>query len=399
MKADVRFLVGTRDVTGEPWEIFADPVLEFLNELSGMLRRECRDLPELAAFGFWCRKSRMLQDAKRFEDGVRRMGRGKVFHFPASNVPGLFAYSLVMGLLAGNSNYIRLSSKVQEADFRLCEVLARLLERPEFSQLAGRISIFSCDREHSFIDECLEECSGCVAWGGDTAIRAIRSRPMNPDAVQLMFPDRYSVSILDAGAVEALDETELGELAHRFYNDTYAMDQNACSSPCVVVWNGTDGSSEQAGERFWKAVSKKAEEYSMTAQKATDKYERLCRYVMTLEEEARVRMYGNRLYTVKLSGIPREPGKLKVRFGVFFEYEGDWEEALAALSGRRLQTVTCYGVDAEAIQDCAVRRKLSGILRTVPVGQALEMDLVWDGQNVIELLSRQLGRRMCHEVV
>lgn len=397
MKDEIKVLAGKEALTDDPRAVFSESVLDFLEELSGTLRKQCRDMQELAAFGFWCRRSHMEEYRERFADGIRRIGRGKIFHFTASNVPGLFGYSLVMGLLTGNSNYIRLSSRSREADLRLCEIIESVLKQERFSGLARRICIFSCDRDAAFVDRCLEECSGCVAWGGDAAIRGIRRRSMNPDAVQLMFPDRYSVSVLDEEAVQALTDQELRELAHRFYNDTYAMDQNACSSPRAVIWNqsGESGTDGQAGRsRFWQALAEEVKAYPLTAHKATAKYEQFCRHLMTLKDIKRVRRFGNGLYTIELSELPESKGWLEGRFGLFFEFAGDWKEALSALSGRRLQTVTCYGVGKEEIEVYAAEAGLSGVLRVVPAGQALEMDLIWDGQNVIEVLSRRSGQEM-----
>ena len=38
-------------------------------------------------------------------------------------------------------------------------------------------------------------------------------------------------------------------LAQNFYNDTYAVDQNACSSPHLMLWKGK--SKIIAKKKFW----------------------------------------------------------------------------------------------------------------------------------------------------
>ncbi len=52
------------------------------------------------------------------------------------------------------------------------------------------------------------------------------------------------------------------------------------------------------------------------------------------------------------------------------------------------QTLTYYGVDRNILENFIIENSVSGIDRIVPVGRALDMDLVWDGYDVISYLSR-----------
>ncbi len=54
----------------------------------------------------------------------------------------------------------------------------------------------------------------------------------------------------------------------------------------------------------------------------------------------------------------------------------------------RYQTLTYFGLDAARLRDFVVSQRLRGIDRIVPVGRALKMDLVWDGYDIVESLSR-----------
>ena len=217
---------------------------------------------------------------------------------------------------------------------------------------------------------------------------------MRPDAVQMGFPDRYSICILDTAHVCSLTDDELKHLVHRFYNDTYVLDQNACSSPVAVIWNQKSGSetAEHIRTRWWNMVAEEAGDYHMTAHKATVKYEQLCRYAMESQETVKVTRYGNRLYTIRLSCVPEHPDQLKGSFGLFFEYTGDWREAVGRMATSRLQTITYHGIKAQEIEEHVVANHLFGVHRIVPVGQAADMDLIWDGQDFITVLSRQIGR-------
>ena len=46
-----------------------------------------------------------------------------------------------------------------------------------------------------------------------------------------------------------LEYGEYERVAQDFYNDTYLSDQNACTSPRVIIWYGNN--KEKAKEKFW----------------------------------------------------------------------------------------------------------------------------------------------------
>ena len=81
-----------------------------------------------------------------------------------------------------------------------------------------------------------------------------------------------------------------------------------------------------------------------------------------------------------------------MQFGSFLEYhmqeKGEWADAVS----EKTQTVTFFGVSGEALMETALRGRLRGVSRIAPVGQALFMDLTWDGKNLIDSLSRRITR-------
>ena len=58
---------------------------------------------------------------------------------------------------------------------------------------------------------------------------------------------------------------------------------------------------------------------------------------------------------------------------------------------RQLQTVTYYGIPKKEITDYVINHHLYGVHRVVPVGDAMNMDLIWDGQDMIGMLSREIS--------
>ena len=89
----------------------------------------------------------------------------------------------------------------------------------------------------------------------------------------IIFADRYSLCVLDGKAVESASEGALNRLSEDFYNDTYLMDQNACSSPQLILWLND---SEYARKKFWNAVFCIAKQkYLLQAAVSVDKYTQL----------------------------------------------------------------------------------------------------------------------------
>lgn len=114
MQLGQTFLLGSAErVDPNPAVTCATDRIAFLAELSRRLLADHtnRRFPDVVAFAFWCRKAALESLAQKYRDRGLRVGLGPVFHLAPSNVPINFAYSLAFGLLAGNSNIVRLPSR------------------------------------------------------------------------------------------------------------------------------------------------------------------------------------------------------------------------------------------------------------------------------------------------
>lgn len=385
-------LAGTERPLDQPWEPFHPLTMDFLAALSAAVREGCARREELAAFGFWCRRAHLEQLRKRHANCRPRLGRGLLFHAAPSNVPAMFAYSYAVGLLAGNAGLVRLSTRRGEAEAVLCRCLGEVLDRPEFAAVKARSSFISYPRDDELTAALLTGCDGRVVWGGDATVAAMRRIPMPPYAVDLSFPDRWSLALLSRGAVAQMSEEELAGLARRFYNDTYLMDQNACSSPQLAVWLA-DGGDGGARRRWWRALAVEAQRrYALGAFQAARKLEQFCRRAMAVPGVKGLERYGgNLVWTAPLELPPEGERPPKGGFGLFWEAEIETLDQLPALLDRRTQTVVCVGPGPEEVAAFLAQQGARGVTRVVPAGQALEMDTVWDGHDLIAELSRTIG--------
>lgn len=229
---------------------FDEEVIDFLNACSRNLMQSqaAKGYADIITLGFWMRKSSVMRLKERFvqPDGTIQLGRGTAFHIAPSNVPVNYAYSLVTGLLTGNANIVRIPSKDFPQVSIINQVIAQTLE--EFENIRPYICLVRYDRNEK-INNYLSAISDTrIVWGGDHTIAELRKSPMGPRAGEVTFADRYSLAIIDSDQYLASEQKE--RIAEAFYNDTFLTDQNACTSPRLVVWTGTQ--KEKAKEIFWE---------------------------------------------------------------------------------------------------------------------------------------------------
>ena len=74
--------------------------------------------------------------------------------------------------------------------------------------------------------------------------------------------------------------------------------------------------------------------------------------------------------------------------GFFFEYVlGDREEFFRVVT-EKFQTIAQFGINVGELRQQIVERGLRGIDRIVPIGQAMNIGVIWDGYDLIRTLSR-----------
>ena len=384
----VTYLLGSPGTEARPREPFDDVVCEFLSEFSARLRydKDAVAHNDLAALSFWCRRAHIRQLKEQFATGEARLGLGKVFHVAPSNVPVNFFYSYVFGLLAGNANVVRLPTKESAQEIIIFSVLDDLLSEEKFEAIRSSSVFVRYPHDDAVTSVFSKGCDARVIWGGDETIAEIRRSPVPVRAAEIAFADRYSFCVMTENAVRELDDRALSQLVSGFYNDSYLMDQNACSSPHLVVWLGGMG---EGSERFWSALEDVVErKYDLAPVHAVSKYTELLSTVVTMGEVACVKRHGNAVYRIELSSLPADIESHRGHFGSFFEYAAEDIKELAPIVSNKYQTLTYFGVEKSALSDFVVANHLSGIDRIVPVGSALDIDVNWDGINVLQSLSR-----------
>jgi hypothetical protein len=378
--------------TGEPaWEPFHPLAVSFVNELSKALLKDptVREFPDVAAFAFFCRKANMIRLKENLEkESLFRLGRGLVFHITPSNVPVNFAYSLVAGLLSGNVNIVRVPTKEFEQIRIISNAIRKLSDCPEFTDFSKRISLIRYDRQSQATSALSALCDVRVIWGGDETITEIRKSPLRPRAFDVTFADRYSFCLINAD--QFVEEKHPLEVAAKFYNDTYYFDQNACTSPHLVIWTGEDDSVDVSRKIFWDNLHDVVirKQYALQPLWAIDKLSAF--YTQAIQSDGIRRLVSpdNLLWQVELKDLSADIDRFRSVAGYFAEYHAKSLAEIAPIIHSRYQTLAYYGFSKSELSAFMETFKPKGIDRIVPIGQTADFSLIWDGYDLIRTLSR-----------
>ena len=75
---------------------------------------------------------------------------------------------------------------------------------------------------------------------------------------------------------------------------------------------------------------------------------------------------------------------------MFYEHNLPNISLISKLVSRRVQTITYSGFEKKELYEFFKKEKLSGVDRIVPIGTALDISPIWDGYDIIKILSREI---------
>ncbi len=385
---NVNYILGSEEIDKSPMSVYADEVCAFIAEVSAKLMQSplVRQYPDLSALAFWGRKKNIEKLKNDFGDRFGWLGRGLCFHIAPSNVPINFAFTYLFGLLAGNANIVRLPSKEFPQVEAMCQVFKEVLKN--YPEIEKRTAFVKYPRDDEITAEFCKRADVRMIWGGDETIASIKQMPAKPRCIDVAFADRYSLAIINGGSILSASEDEIRKLAEAFYNDTYLMDQNACSSPQVVLW---EKDSVKARDIFWKAVYNVAKQkYVLQDASAVDKYTLMCEEAINNPNFAGCLREENLLYREELSRLDEDIINHRGKSGYFYEYALQDLDELCKVVTEKFQTITYFGVDVKILYDRLIATNVRGVDRIVPIGKAMDIDVIWDGFDLVRVVARKI---------
>lgn len=390
----VEYLTGSADTVEKTFSApamvpFDEKIIDFLNDVSVEIMgdRRSRAYSDVITFGFWIRKGSVLKLQERFKikDNAFHIGRGVAFHIAPSNVPVNFAYSLVAGLLNGNANIVRVPSK----DFPQIKILTDafnkvLLRHPDMKPY---IICVRYERDKAINDMFSANADVRVVWGGDKTIEELRKSPLPPRSVEITFADRYSIAVIDSDKYLCIEDKK--KVAEDFYNDTFFSDQNACTSPRIIIWTGNN--IQAAKEVFWEAEHNIAKEkYSFQPIQGVNKLTQCFMASVALDGIKVIPHEDNLIVRVSVPEITDTLMDYRDNSGYFYESDcRDISLLKAICNDKRCQTIAYIG-DSETLIPL-LQSGVKGVDRIVPIGKTMDFDLIWDGYNLSTLLTRSVA--------
>ena len=388
---NITYLVGSENFETKPFTPYNKLTCDFLVEFSEQLnhQKNINKISDLKALAFWCRRKNIENLIKKNLSNELRIGLGLVFHITPSNIATNFIYSLIFGLLTGNSNVVKISSKETVQSEIICKCLNMILKKKKFKKLKKRITIVRYENNNNFTKIISYRCNLRIIWGGDETIKKIRKFELNPGSTDITFSDRSSICIINSNAIIKTNNFNLSILAEKFYNDTYLVDQNACSSPHIIFWEGKKNINKIAQKKFWdKVYLLVKKKYILEISSAVDKYTLLCKKINFLKDNCNFIKYENFIYILKLKKLIKDLDKLRGKWGLFYEYETSDLNKISLFLNKKFQTLTYFGLDKNICKKIVVDNLTDGIDRIVPIGQALDISLNWDGFDLNKSLTR-----------
>lgn len=375
-----------------PMVPFSGEVIAYLNALSKEIYKQPKTkyFADVATFAFYCRKSNLAQLQKKLVLGnIIKLGRGIVFHIAPSNVPVNFAYSLLVGLLSGNINIVRVPSQKFEQVEILVNAINSLAQNNLHDLVSKRIILIRYERGNNATAFLSSICDVRVIWGGDDTIKQIRKNPLPARSFDITFADRYSLCAINAD--QFVDSDDQKAIASGFYNDTYLSDQNACTSPHLIIWTGKKENVVTAQSSFWHHLHTLAQEnYQIEPALAVDKISDFFNQACQMDGVKRVKVKDNLLWRVSLSHLTDDIDLFHSKAGYFAEYHADSLEEVAIIVNRKYQTLAYFGFSKDELTNFIIHSKPSGIDRMVPIGRTMDFSIIWDGYNLIDSLSRKI---------
>lgn len=387
----VTYLTGNIDITTMLTDVpakepFSDDVVEYLNAVSKLLMKDprARIYSDVITFAFWIRKGSILKLKERFKADSEsyHLGKGIAFHIAPSNVPVNFAYSLAAGILTGNTNIVRVPSK----DFKQISIIVDALNKAldEYECMRNYVLCVKYGRDKEINDVFSSIADIRVVWGGDQTISELRKSPLPSRSGEISFADRYSLAVIDSNAYLEMDNKE--RIAEDFYNDTFFSDQNACTSPRIVIWIGDK--IEEAKELFWK------EEYLLVKRKYNYQpiqgVNKLTKAYMIAASETGVKIENhpdNLIFRIRISSINDNLMEFRDNSGYFYEYNcKNIMELMPLCNDKRCQTIGYIGNKNIFIPLISANAK--GVDRIVPIGRTMDFDLIWDGYDLPAIMTR-----------
>jgi hypothetical protein len=280
-------------------------------------------------------------------------------------------------------------SKFYEQVEIIISAISALSEKDDLLSISNRIVLVSYARTSNATKMFSLMCNARVIWGGDETIKNIRESSIPARAFDITFADRYSICIINAD--KFINESHPEKIANGFYNDTYLFDQNACTSPHLVSWIGSNSNIIKAKKIFWDSLHALISgKYTIAPVLAIDKVVNFCEQAIQSEKIQLIDRKDNLLWRIDVKESQVDVDQFRCNSGYFSECDMSSIFSLSKIINNKYQTLSYYGFSKKELKEFSDQSGMVGIDRIVPIGATMDFSLIWDGHNLINSLSREV---------
>lgn len=391
-KHNINQIIKKINLSNKPFCIFENEIINFFETISNTIlsKKKFSKFPDLVAFGFWCRKKNLISISENYQQ--KQIGRGLVFHISPSNVPMNFAFSLAFGLLSGNCNLVRLPSIEFVQVKLLCNLIDEIINKKRFKNLKKKIFLVSYNRSEEISKILSIKSDARMIWGGDETIKSFKYFETKPKCVDLTFSNRFSISLINSEVYSKLNDLKRKRLINNFIKDCFTMDQQGCSSPKAVFWVGK--CKKKNKEQFWDEINKDLnKKNNFDLSKTNKKIYQIHKNILSNPNIYKVN--SSNFQTVRLNLLKGKKNlnieNFQAGYGTFIEIDIKNVKDIKKYISEKCQTITQFGFNSDDIKKIIIEENFRGVDRIVKMGMAFEISNIWDGYDIINILSRKIA--------
>ena len=108
----------------------------------------------------------------------------------------------------------------------------------------------------------------------------------------------------------------------------------------------------------------------------------ICKNLVQNDNIKELNNYNNNIYTLLLKKLKKDITAYRGQWGYFYEYHLKNFQELEKIDTEKIQTITYFGFNNKELEKIILNNNSKGIDRVVPIGQALDLDFIWDGYDI-----------------
>ena len=170
------------------------------------------------------------------------------------------------------------------------------------------------------------------------------------------------------------------------------FDQNACTSPKILLWHGNKFEINLAKKIFWKEFEKiiKKKNYDFLKNSVYEKFYKETEAIINLNLD-KLKTNSPTIKRLQLKEVPSQIDTFFTPGGFFFEFNFLEFSNIKKFFSSKVQTLTYIGFDPILLNKKLNLDKIKSVDRIVPNGKSSDIGLEWDGYDILFQISKKLN--------